>query len=398
VTDDGFEWGSCSGYTLPVTERCGDGVDDDCNGVADDGCRPTDRCVTIPGGADTSVEMSYTSELRAADVVFVVDETGSMGGLIAGVRSTLLTEIIPGLEDSISSLEMGVAGFRDFYYGSYGSSGDAPFIRHADVTSSVATVTSAVSALSATGGNDGPESHVEALYQLSTGEGIGTYVPASTGCAAGRVGYLCLRPDAVPVVLLFTDAPFHNGPSGEDAYSGISPPPHTYAQAVAALSDIGARVIGFDAGGTSATADLTRIAQDTGAVGSSGSALVFSVSGGPSVGLEVVDAVRTFANEVTADVDLLIEDVSGTGGVALIERIVASGAVPSSGATLVGDHYVDVQPGTSVGFRVIVSSGATTGPAREHIVRLVIRLNGATRAEETLLRIVEPGGSTASCD
>jgi hypothetical protein len=398
-TSDGPAWSTCSGYTLPVDERCGDGIDDDCNGLVDDGCRPTDRCVTAPGGSESSVVLSYTNELRTADVVFVVDETGSMSGLISSVRSTLLTDIIPGLGAEISDIQMGVAGFRDFAYSSYGSSGDQPFVSYANVTSSTSSVSTAVSSLSASGGGDTPESHVEALYQLATGEGIGTYVSPASSCAGGRIGYLCLRPDAVPVVLLFSDAPFHNGPSGEDAYTGIYPTPHTYAQAVAALSSIGARVIGFDASGYGgSTADLTDLARDTGAVDSTGSALVFDVSSGSAVGPQVVDAVRTFANEASADVDVLIEDVSGTGGVALLDRIVATGAIPSSGATIVGDHYVDVEPGTEVGFRVVFGPGASTGAAREHVVRLVIRLNGATRAEEMEIRIVEPGGTATRCE
>jgi len=33
-------WGACEGAVTPVAEVCDDGVDDDCNGVADDGCPP----------------------------------------------------------------------------------------------------------------------------------------------------------------------------------------------------------------------------------------------------------------------------------------------------------------------------------------------------------------------
>ncbi|MFO0677676.1 MAG: hypothetical protein U0169_14165 [Polyangiaceae bacterium] len=32
------DWGSCSGAVGPGTEVCGDGLDNDCNGVVDDGC------------------------------------------------------------------------------------------------------------------------------------------------------------------------------------------------------------------------------------------------------------------------------------------------------------------------------------------------------------------------
>lgn len=33
-------WGTCGGAVTPVAEVCDDGVDDDCNGAADDGCPP----------------------------------------------------------------------------------------------------------------------------------------------------------------------------------------------------------------------------------------------------------------------------------------------------------------------------------------------------------------------
>jgi hypothetical protein len=36
----GTAWGACVGATLPAPETCGDGVDDDCDGTADDGCAP----------------------------------------------------------------------------------------------------------------------------------------------------------------------------------------------------------------------------------------------------------------------------------------------------------------------------------------------------------------------
>lgn len=37
-TSDGMNWGACVGEILPTTEICGNGVDEDCDGVVDSGC------------------------------------------------------------------------------------------------------------------------------------------------------------------------------------------------------------------------------------------------------------------------------------------------------------------------------------------------------------------------
>jgi hypothetical protein len=41
-TGSGARWGACSGAVAPRAETCFDGVDDDCNGTVDQGCRCTD--------------------------------------------------------------------------------------------------------------------------------------------------------------------------------------------------------------------------------------------------------------------------------------------------------------------------------------------------------------------
>jgi hypothetical protein len=38
---DGFAYTDCLGCVTPVTEACGDGLDNDCNGAVDDGCPPS---------------------------------------------------------------------------------------------------------------------------------------------------------------------------------------------------------------------------------------------------------------------------------------------------------------------------------------------------------------------
>ncbi|MCB9595312.1 MAG: hypothetical protein H6719_21515 [Sandaracinaceae bacterium] len=270
----GSAWGACGGANTASAEVCRNSMDEDCDGLIDEGCgTPTVDCTV-------------------ADVLFLVDTTGSMSGEIAQIQARLRDTIIPGLAAEIADVRFSVASFDDFAVASYGSYGDVPFRLVSSITPDVASTQAAVNTLRASGGADGPESQVEALYQAATGAGIGGFVPARGACGTG-IGYPCFRPGATPIVLLFTDADFHNGPGGVYSYSGISPTPHTYAQAVTALNAIGAKVLGLMSGAP-AYDDLLAIARDTGAVASDGTPIVFDIgSDGRSLGPDVVRAVQT---------------------------------------------------------------------------------------------------------
>jgi len=271
----GSGFGGCMGSVTPSSEVCRTGADEDCDGLVDEDCgTPTVDCTT-------------------ADVLFLVDTTGSMSGEIGQIQARLRDTIIPGLAREIADVRFAVASLDDFPVGGYGSFGDTPFRLVQGITSSVTATQSAVNTLRAAGGADAPESQVEALYQVATGSGFGSFVPARGGCSGGGVGYPCFRPGATPIILLFTDADFHNGPGGAYPYSGISPTPHTYSQAVTSLNAIGAKVLGLMSG-LPARDDLIAIARDTGAVASDGTPIVFDIgSDGRSLGADVVRAVQT---------------------------------------------------------------------------------------------------------
>jgi hypothetical protein len=51
--DAAGQWGPCLGEVTPVAEVCGDGIDNDCDGVADDGCQTTTTTIVPPCIEDT---------------------------------------------------------------------------------------------------------------------------------------------------------------------------------------------------------------------------------------------------------------------------------------------------------------------------------------------------------
>jgi hypothetical protein len=106
-----------------------------------------------------------------ADIAFVVDVTASMAISIEDVKAKIKSVIdaLPTDRD----FRFGLASFRDYpgYYSSYGysayygSPGDWPWMMHVDLTADRSAVKSAVDALEAGGGADGPECYTRALYE-----------------------------------------------------------------------------------------------------------------------------------------------------------------------------------------------------------------------------------------
>ena len=146
---------------------------------------------------------------------FLIDTTGSMGGPISSVRTSLSSAggIIDRVRAAIPDVQFGVGEFRDY--------GDGRLYNHRqDITSDAALAQTAVNGLSASGGGDGPEGGVPAAFSTITGTGMsstGAY-PDRAGCPAGTFGYGCFRTGAVPIVVIVMDNYFHNGPGGSYAY------------------------------------------------------------------------------------------------------------------------------------------------------------------------------------
>jgi hypothetical protein len=367
------------GTTRPeLPDSDGDGIPDvadDCDGpgafeAADGSCYgDTFFYHELPFGGPTvldSLDLQVT--VRTADVYFLMDTTGSMGGAINNLKSDLTSGtfiagcsggIIGAIRCTIPDAWFGV-GYHDDYpvapYG-YASYGDRVYEHLRDISASVSATQSGVNALTLHYGGDGPESQSQALWAVATGGGLGSYLAARTTCPAGTWGYPCWREGTIPIVILFTDAPFHNGPFGYDySFSGTGYPV-SWAQTVDALNASGVRVITVHSGGTYGLADARALADATSSYSSSGARYVFSIAyDGTGLSSAVVDAVVDLANYNRMDISARAIDNPATPGIderGFVQSITAVSWGPGSCQTISGGHtFIQCLPGTTVDFRV----------------------------------------------
>lgn len=341
-----------------------DGVDDLAEGAyeryncpdgesgTDCGCATNGTCqipdehfyVVLPyGGPPVERDLDFATDIRVADIFFLTDTTGSMGGTLDRVKDTVTTPgtgMIDRINETIPDAWFGGGQHDDFPFGSYGSaSRDQPFILASRMTppERAADVQAAFDAIELHSGADGPESQTEALYQVMTGEG-GTWMhsgstytmPRYVGdCLDTGWGAPCFRDAALAIVVLFTDICAHEGPPGEssscDPYTGITPTPATWMDAVSEMNRRGAKFVGINAnswgGGCATTVGpsgsspcyfLRRTAEETGSVDLDGNALVYDLPDGGSSDTVFVDtvvgAIETVATRVPLDLDTGLRD------------------------------------------------------------------------------------------
>lgn len=136
------------------------------------------------------------------DIVFVVDDTGSMYGAIANVKASLTTLITSAQAASGNDLHMGLVTFKD-----------SVLVRLPLTDSSVdaTAITSAVNALSADGGAYEPEASDQAIKYIA---GAGTVCLESGSPALGT-----FRPAAKKIAVLVTDA--HPGGCDDFFQAGV---------------------------------------------------------------------------------------------------------------------------------------------------------------------------------
>ncbi len=353
-------------------------------------------CVELdPDAGPVELPLDTQVELGRADVVFLIDVTGSMSQEIGHIQAELRDTIAPGISAAIPDSELGVATFADFPVRACGTGEDHPYNLVLPVTSDLARVQTAVNAIGVSNGGDPPEAQVEALYQTVTGEGLGSFIASSFGCPEGGFGYACFRNDALPVILLFTDDFWHEGPGGTNLFADDCPEllrsvtPHRYADALSVLDGRGVRVMGLFSGiDGGARAELNRVATDTDALDDLGRPLVFDIGvHGEALSSSVVEAITTLANVIRFDIDTALVDPMPGDGVDprdFVQAVTPLRAEPADGVESIdvaAGVFRQVRTGTRVVFQLTLRNGSVApGVGPQHFqLQVVFRGDRRTR-------------------
>ena len=396
------------------------------NPCSEDPWRPPDYVFTVPYWEEPDPPQDtlvFSTNIRRADVFFAVDTTASMEGKIESLTLDLSTYIIPQTLLTIDDVWFGIGGFEDHPAGDYGAEGDRPFYLEQRTTSSHSDLQAAAERLSTGDGGDLPGSHVSMLSAVAMGSGLSSYLEPQDACLDDETGYPCFRAGSMPIIVLMTDSPFHNGPLGAYPYDpeilGFTPP--SYSEAVDALNAIRGKVIGISSGPGEVAEDLTALATDTGAVDVSANPLVYEIpASGEGLADQVVTAIRTLAENVPISVSITPEDdpsdfrcVSSRGdpvsccpgptpcsgdstvpvdALELIDRIVANveGGVEdpiNPGVFCLGglevddelnpERFLDVLPGAAVCFDIVPAMNMTVPAVAEpQVFKAVLKAYG----------------------
>ncbi len=362
------------------------------------GSDPNDPSVSIPPGDfyfvlpylgdEKSGQLDFTTNVRQADVFFSVDTTGSFGEEIAAIQAALDQTIVTGVRAVIPDAAFGVGRFEDMPLAPFGLPGDKPYELLQPITTDVAQISAGLALLPpAAGGLDVPESGYESLYQWASGTGLkdlgfGPFAPA------GKIGGVGFRKDALPIILQITDAISHESMD----YQAVVPGAHSKQAALAALGAIGARVVGIDSLENVGTvndprAQLEELAIATKAIippdattnmchtgvneapraplmvgGKAVCPVVFDVlPDGSGLGALIASAVVQLAQlgvlDISTDKVGVIKGLNGeivTPGYTTADFIksITPVAPPPAGATIDGDIFRSVTPGSTVTFDV----------------------------------------------
>jgi hypothetical protein len=334
----------------------------------------------------------FSTDLQMADVFFTLDSSGSMGGEISNLRTSLRSTVVPGILAAIPDVWFGVGRFEecDPLY----CSNDMAMLQMQ--TSNITLVENAIASITDLCG--GWEPYTNDLYAIATGDvlpftsWIGVHPTSWTCTPPGSIGWPCFRPGAVPIVIQFGDETFSESLS-------YCTPIKSRSDAWTALNSINAKYIGVNSG--SSRSDMIQIATGTGSVDTTGSPLVFDIpSTGTGLGTQVVDAVTHLANNVPIRVDAIASDdptdtvdavaefidriQTNTSGSSIWDPIlgewrVCTSTVPTAtpGTPPTVDYFSSVLPGEPVCFDIYPAMNTTVPPlTTPQIFRAVIDVIG----------------------
>lgn len=279
------------------------------------------------------------------DILFLVDVSGSYGNDINQFKAQAV-ELVNAFQGAGRNVQVGLATFSDFPISPYGSvySGDYAYQLEQPLTEDPSAVIGAINGITLHGGSDGPESQLEALYQVTTGEGRIIADHPEANIAPSDVGW---RDGSFRLIFLATDAGFHNA-DVEAAYPGSG-----WIDTVSQLTGSKIRVYGLQSGGN--ITDVVNIVSETG-----GETFVLSRDSS-----EIVDAVVAALDGASSKVDIELVTIGDFAG--LIKSITNNeGGDPT---------YTDVAPGETRIFNVTFSRGwFSRDPTADHVFSLRLQI------------------------
>ncbi|WP_299493624.1 hypothetical protein [uncultured Shewanella sp.] len=175
---------------------------------------------------------------NALDVVIIIDTTGSTGALLPNWQARMQEEVIDQFRLADPHTRFSLASHLDFPFSPYGGTDEYAYRLDAQLDSNTEPFILALNNLDSGWGGDGPESQLEALYQVTTGHGRdlnnngsfldqGDISPTNTG----------FNDNSPSIVIHFTTpAVFHNEPFEPNyPYSGVINPPADFDSALTAM-------------------------------------------------------------------------------------------------------------------------------------------------------------------
>jgi hypothetical protein len=351
----------------------------------------------------SSDRLSFHTEIRRADVHFVIDTSISMGGPIETLRSSLTDHIVPELAATISDLNLGA--------GQFDVCPSSPVVEQEmckgiEMTQTSTDSTDDILAALATYTADcrpvhEPYGQMAWLWATGDTSPWPSLPPRNCGIDNfGAVGYGCVRADALPILVVIGDERYDesyatgyntcNNGACESCRTFPSP-----EQVATALSDIGARLVVM--GGTANTnksPEWAEIADATNSRNAAGELMLYPNAGAATVDQAIVEAIVSLVEGTPLDITVRLRDpdddgVDATRFIDSIRPVIERGdsrhnAVCTYGLTTFDgdgddtpDGFEDVEPGTRVCFDVIPAVNNHVPPkAVPQMFQLVLEVMG----------------------
>ncbi len=303
-----------------------------------------------PGGSAVIAKSVETPEIPPEpDIVLMADTTGSMGAAISNVKSNAAS-IMNQVQASSPAAQFAVAEYRDVGY-------NPVFALNQGLTSDTGLASTAINTWNAGGGGDFPEAWINALVQISG---------------------LTYRPDSTRVLVMFGDAPSHDPSNG-----------FTEAQATAALTAAGIRVIAINVGNLDSSGQATRITDATSGV---------LTSAGPG---DVAAAILAELQNLPA----LVEPSTVCDDPSVSLTFSPSSSEVTSGDTATFDETINVGAGAPQGGTVVCTTdflvnGVSAGPG--FVETTTVHVNDITppvvTVESKVVEATGPDGAVVAYD